>query len=278
MENFILNLINVDGAKDVLIHFLDKLSNGIGWIANKETSKSIAENTYIKEIQNGNFDPLTKAALISNSGKIIKEYTNQSDIVKNAIQYIECSAKPEKMEDDWLAQFMDKAKLVSSKEFQVIWGKVLARECNEPGSIPRTLLYILSQMEREEAETFTTLCKMTVSVEEDSAPVIIASRWSEYGKFGITFDRIVNLKALGLIEMNIDEFFPGYALEASTTPSKVLYFSKEHEFSGSSISIGNVVFTKAGIALLKSIVVEEMPGFWEEYCLPYFESTTTEEK
>ena len=223
-------------------------------------------------------DPLTKAAMIGNSRKIIKEYTNQNNIVKNAIQYIEGSAKPEKMEDDWLALFMDKARLVSSKEFQLIWGKVLARECNEPGSIPRTLLYILSQMEREEAETFTTLSKMTVSVEEDSAPVIIASKWSEYGKFGITFDRIVNLKALGLIEANLDDISAGYALEASTTPSKVLYFTKEYEFSQSSISIGNVIYTKAGIALFKSIVVEEMPGFWEEYCLPYFESTTTEEK
>lgn len=80
------SLINIDGngLKDVLIDLNDKLATAVGWIANKETPEKIAINTYIKEIQEKNYDPVTKAALISNAKKIIKGYYNQSNIVEIA--------------------------------------------------------------------------------------------------------------------------------------------------------------------------------------------------
>lgn len=141
------SLINIDGngLKDVLIDLNDKLATAVGWIANKETPEKIAINTYIKEIQEKNYDPVTKAALISNAKKIIKGYCNQSNIVEIARSSLQNNADPQKLEDDWLARFMDKAQLVSSEEFQWIWGKILARECNEPGSIPPALLYTLEK-------------------------------------------------------------------------------------------------------------------------------------
>ena len=124
------SLINIDGngLKDVLIDLNDKLATAVGWIANKETPEKIAINTYIKEIQEKNYDPVTKAALISNAKKIIKGYYNQSNIVEIARSSLQNNADPQKLEDDWLARFMDKAQLVSSEEFQWIWGKILARE------------------------------------------------------------------------------------------------------------------------------------------------------
>ena len=52
------SLINIDGngLKDVLIDLNDKLATAVGWIANKETPEKIAINTYIKEIQEKNYD------------------------------------------------------------------------------------------------------------------------------------------------------------------------------------------------------------------------------
>lgn len=60
-------LINFDGLGEVVVNFTNKLADGIGWIANKKTPKKIAVNTYIKEIQEKNYDSVTKAALISNA-------------------------------------------------------------------------------------------------------------------------------------------------------------------------------------------------------------------
>lgn len=271
-------LINFDGLGEIIVNFTNKLADGIGWIANKETSEKLAINTYIKEIQEKDYDPVTKAALISNAKQIIKEYCNQNDIVKIAMQSLQSDAKSENVEDDWLGRFMDRAKLVSSQEFQWIWGKILARECNKPGSIPLVLLYALERMDKEDAEAFTALCRTAVKFEGDYAPIIIGSKLDEYKSLiGINLDKLLNLNALGLIEMSLEPLSSGYALEAEKIPAKVIYFDKEYEISKEKdISMGNVVFTKSGQALCQSIDVDKIEGFWETYCLPFWENNTGE--
>lgn len=62
---------------------------------------------------------------------------------------------------------MDKAGRISSKEFQWIWGKILSRECSVLESILFALLHTLERMDKEDAETFTTLCRMSVQLEGD---------------------------------------------------------------------------------------------------------------
>ena len=264
-------LVKLDRFGDAAIHLTNKLSNAIGWVANMETPRKVAINTYIKEIQEKDYDPLTKAALISNAKKIIKGYCNQRDIVNLAIQNLENTSQPERIEDDWLAKFMDKAKRISSEEFHLIWGKVLARECNVPGSVPISLLYTLDRMDREDAEAFTALCRISVRFGEDCSPVIIASKLDDYkALIGVSFDNLVNLKALGLIEMGL-EFGPTpYALTTEKHEQKVFYFDNEYEVHKEEIDIGNVVFTKIGKALCETIEVEKVEGFWEKYCLPFW--------
>lgn len=269
------SLINIDGngLKDVLIDLNDKLATAVGWIANKETPEKIAINTYIKEIQEKNYDPVTKAALISNAKKIIKGYYNQSNIVEIARSSLQNNADPQKLEDDWLARFMDKAQLVSSEEFQWIWGKNLARECNEPGSIPPALLYTLEKMDREDAEAFTALCRISVSVEKDASPIVIRERFAEYEELvGITFDKIVSLTALGLIETDLAAVSAGYKMEIDPLPNKIIYYDMEKELKDKrDLQVGNVLFTKAGQALYWAIDAEKVEGFWENYCIPFWE-------
>ena len=266
------SLINLDGLGDIVVNLTNKLSSGVGWIANRETPKKLAVNSFIEDIKARDLDPVTKAALVSNAEKIIKEYCNQHDIVKIAISSLQADAKPERIDNDWLEQFMDKARLVSSAEFKLIWGNILARECNRPGSIPRSLLHTLEEMDKEDAETFTTLCKMSIEFEEYHAPVVIASRFDEYKQFGLTFDGLVNLKALGLIEVDFDPMRDSvYLIEGENVSSKVVYFDMEYELSGKkSIPVGNVIFTKTGEALIRAIAVDKIDDFWEKYCLPFW--------
>ena len=159
------DLVKTAANEKVLNNLIDKLAAGVSWFATRETPNKIAVETYIDEIKKRDLDPISKAALISNARKIIKEYCNQNDIVNIAIQSLRNTAKPEDVENDWLSRFMDKARLVSSKEFQLIWGKILARECNEPGSIPMALMYTLEKMDREDAESFTALCRIAVQLD-----------------------------------------------------------------------------------------------------------------
>ncbi len=260
---------------DAAVHLTNKLADGIGWIANRETPKKTAVNTYIEDIQNSNYDPVIKAALISNARKTIKEYCNQNNILEIAMQSMRKNAKPEQLDVDWLDLFMDRARLVSDEEFQQIWGKILATECNQVNSIPKVLLYILAQMDKDDAETFSALCKISVSVEDRIAPVVLQSKLKDYEKLGITFESLVNLNAIGLIEMDFGPLAVGYALAAEGEVAKVKYYDREYTFPAGmkDVSIGNIIYTKPGCALCKSIDVDKIDGFWEAYCLPMWEES-----
>jgi len=226
----------------VVTALLDKLEHAVGWCANHDTPSRTAVNTYIEEIQNSDKDPLVKAALISNSKKIIKEYCNQEDIVAIAIQSVKSDAKPENIDDDWLAQFMDKARLVSKKEFQLIWGKILANECNHPGCIPRVLLEILSRMDTLDAEVFSFLCSTTIALEDDCAPVIIYNKLEDYNFPKMTFDQLLDLEALGLISTDFVGFHGGFYMSASKENSRVCYFEKFKSVEkDEKVPVGNII-------------------------------------
>ena len=199
------SLINFDGLGEAVKTLINRLADGIGWIVTRETPQKTAVNTYIEEIQKSDLDPIVKAALISKAKKNIREYCNQNDIVNIALEMIDDTAKPENVHEDWLNQFMDKARYVSDDEFQLIWAKVLAEECNEPGSIPKKLLHILEQIEKQEAEVFSKICTVSICVEDSECkytPFIMGPALQEYyEELGITFESMVELQALGLIEM-----------------------------------------------------------------------------
>ena len=264
------SLINFDGAADVINNLIDKLANGASWIANHETPKRVAIDTYISDIQKSDYEPIVKAALISSAQKSIKEYCNQNKIVNIAMSSVEENAKPQNIDNDWIAQYMDKIRLVSDEDFQMIWGKILATECNQPNTIPRVLLHTLERMDREDAEAFTTLCSLAVKVEGEYAPIILQKRFEEYQKFKINYDKIVNLSSLGLIEADFGATAVGYYLKCEEEPAVVKYFENEYIFvpGKMSVDVGNVIFTKSGLALRKAISVEPVEGFWEEFCMP----------
>lgn len=272
------SLVNFDGLGEVITNLTNKLADGIGWIANRESAQKIAIDTYIKDIQESDYDELLKAALISKARKTIKEYCNQNDIYQIAIRNLDSNAKPQDIEADWLDQFMSKAGLVSDITLQHIWGRILAQECNEVNSIPKVVLHILEQLDKRDAIVFSTICSLSVYVKEngkDYSPIIIASKLEEfYSKLGITYNALVDLQALGLIEMNMGLFDHAYNAKYDRLPITIHYYDKTYVFPEkmNAISVGNVIFTKAGQALCSVIEVEEQEGFWEQYCLPIWEA------
>lgn len=285
MSDIKFSLISLDGLSELGQSLLDKISNAIGWVATKNTPRRIAIQTYIEEIKNGSFDPITKAVLISNAKKTIAEYSNQNSIVQHAIANMNQTAHPESVENDWISQFMDKARLVSDADFQLIWGRILAEECNIPGSVPRSLLHILEQMDRNDAEKFTKLASFSVYVIEDNtrnySPVVIEKHLRDYyTKHGIDFDSLIDLQALGLIKASVGMFTPEYCSTCSTSPIVVHYYEKQYVLPTgiSDLPVGNVIYTKAGQALCQAIETEEQEGFFEQYYIPFLSERLNQNK
>ncbi len=264
-------------------HLINKLSSAVGWTASQKTDEELAREIYIEDIKKSNLPSLQKAAFVSNATKIIKEYTNQHNIVKYAIENMEQSAHPEEIQDDWLFTFMDKARLISDEEFQLIWGYILAKECMEPNSIPKSLLSTLEKMDKIDAETFSALCKFSPYIVEDNkktfTTIIVYSKIDEfYSKFGITFETLSDLQSLGLIQFNPQGsvFSPdvtAYVCNSPQSPIVLHYFDEIFTFPNDiyEVPLGNVLYTKSGHALCKAIKAEKDKDFFKAYCIPLCE-------
>ena len=83
------NLFNFDGMSEVANNLIDKLASATGWYVSRNTPSKIGLNTYIEEIQKKNYDPLTKAALITNAKKNYKRILQSKRYCINRNQFIE---------------------------------------------------------------------------------------------------------------------------------------------------------------------------------------------
>ena len=125
MKKFsIVDFGNISGpAADVINNFMDKISSALEWIVTPKGIKPTiieANKSIIKEISNRqDINPIERAAIINNFNRIIKEFTNQIDIVKD----LEPDSKPKDVSDDWITFFFDKVKNVNEDYMKEIWAK-----------------------------------------------------------------------------------------------------------------------------------------------------------
>ena len=279
----IMTTASLQAIGPVAKSLVKKLVIAAGWVATQKTDEELARETYIDEIKKSNLSAIQKAALVSNATKIIKEYNNQNNIVRIALENMDPNARPEEVQDDWLAALMDKARLISNEEFQLIWGYILAKECMEPNSIPKSLLSTLEKMDKTDAETFSALCKFSPYIVEDNkktfTTIIIYSKIDEfYSKYGITFETLSDLQSLGLIQFNPQGsvFSPdvsAYVCNSLQSPIVLHYFDEVFTFPNDiyEIPLGNVLYTKSGHALCKAIKAEKDYDFFKTYCIPLCE-------
>ena len=264
--------------------FLKKLKEATGIVITRETPQRIAINAYIDDIKKTTYDPLMKAALISNAEKILSEYQNQNNIVKKAIPLLTKNAKPEKIDNDWFLAFMDKVRLFSEEEFQIIWTKILAEECNEPGSISKQLLMTLAQMDKVDAETFTSICNFSIKVQAENEtnyqPLIDLTKIKTYySKYNITIDKLRDLVALGLIDFE-ELTETGYNLKMETPIISINYGDNVLSVPDScyEIGAGSVILKKTGKELYKIITQQPQSDFFDEIVIPYLNRYWNNEK
>lgn len=276
MEELELVNDNAPWKLSVATVFLKKLQEATGIIITRETPQRIAINTFIEEIKKSPYDPLMKAALISEAERITREYQNQNNIVAKAIPLLTKNTNLEEIDNDWFLAFMDKARLISEEDFQIIWAKILAEECNKPGSISKQLLMTLAQMDKVDAEVFVSVCNFSLKVQTDNEtsyhPLIDLTKIKTYySKYNITFGKLRDLVALGLIDF--EEYTDiGFSLTEEKPILSIIYGEKLIKCSAPcfKIGVGSVILKKTGKELLRIITQIPQPGFIDEIVIPYF--------
>lgn len=191
---------------------VNKFANAIRGLFPFWGLKRTAVDAYIREIDKSNMSPEAKLFAIANTKKIYREIKNQSAIIdiaySAAIDTI--GTAPEEMLDpdnELIQRLLDSGKFVSDKDLQLLWGHVLAGEFERPGSTPKNIVRILSELSKENAEVFSMLCSMRVDILLDTGSDIknagcelMIDVPSDYlDKIGVQVHTCQELQALGLI-------------------------------------------------------------------------------
>lgn len=240
---------------------LDKIALVIGW-RTTSIEKIQGKKAFIDDIKNSDLNPLEKAALISHTGKIIKEFENQSKIVGKAIPLLTEEAKPDEVDEDWFASFMDKARLISNEDLQIIWANILAGEANQPGSYSLRTLEVLKNISKDEALLFQKMSKVVLN--EKGAMFILDEKL--YPNNGMNFGDILRLSDCGIIASTAADLslsINSQELDIVLFNNKIVGRAMKAKEKASDIHLTVYVLTKAGQELIYAISYEQD----EEYIL-----------
>ena len=232
-----------------------------------------------ENIKNSNLSLETKTIALFNLDKDIKRLKNQAAIAEKAIENAKEGtdfSENSKVDEEWLDRFMDSAKFVSSEEMQLIWAKVLAGEFENPGSIPRNMIRILSEFTPELAQAFRVICSMKVDffpldekgniIETISDPFVPDNEKNiEFlNNSGLSSESKIELETLGVIKIA-----PLGAYEDTHTKETLMRIENElilvfqNNENQTQLSTGDVLLTSAGITLNAITEPIEIEGYYD---------------
>ena len=255
MDKF--NLIDIGNIGEpmagIVNNFIDKISNAIGWVVTPKNIKPFlleANKSIINEIANReDINPLERAAIINNYRKIVKEFKNQTDIVRIAINHLEKQDNSGEVNEEWLMYFFDIARNITDEGMKIIWGKILAGEFNSPNTYSKRFIQTLSVMDSNIASAFENLKSscfyrkpylFTFVYRTNKKDIKNAERYKE---LGITFRSLRELDSFGLIKYRYPNF---YAIQ--NNGKKIIYGDKVITLTTNKklIEVGNVSLTDVG--------------------------------
>lgn len=140
----------------------------------------------------------------------IRQQQNIEAVIAGALPDIKTEARPQFMNDDWVAHVLEKARVVSDEDMQTLWSRILAGEANAPGSFSRQTIEIVAALDKADAELFTAFCGATCVVGKSPRPVVFSYRQPYLERVGLTFHSISHLEELGLVAKAEAGLEPGF--------------------------------------------------------------------
>ena len=261
----LLNLGNLSKPADTLIK---KVSNAAGLLFEprqiKRVAKAKAEAARIEAQSEIEVTDLHRRAARRWIEEEALRQMNMEGITAKALLQLDDNAKPESIEDDWIVNFFDKSRIVSDKELQDLWSRVLAGEANAPGTYGKRTVNFLSDLDKSEAEVFTKLCGFGWQFEE-FMPLIFDFKAGIYNKYGIDFGALIHLDSIGLLHFEPNSGFLLIDLSKSIVSR---YFGRQLRLNlpketDNELKIGKVVLTRIGEELAPICGSKPVEGFWE---------------
>ena len=213
----------------------------------------------------------------------MRDQKNMEAIIAQAVPDVNEEAKPDSMENDWIANFFDKCRIVSDSEMQSLWSRVLAGEANTPGTYSKRTVNLLSDLDKRDAELFTKLCGFGWQI-ANVVPLVFDEGVEIYNKHGINFGSLNHLEDIGLVQF---ADLTGFGQGGFPKRFDVLYYGRRlrlemRKETDNHLIIGKILLTKIGQELAPICGSKPVDGFyeyvkdqWKQY-LPKVENTEQE--
>jgi Protein of unknown function (DUF2806) len=263
--NAIINIGELAKPANTLV---EKIADAIGGIAKpwqiKRVAEAEAEANRIRAMSEIEITDLQQRAMRRFFMEEAKKQNNIETIISKALPEVSKDAKVEEVEDDWIANFFDKCRLISDEEMQKLWARVLAGEANSHGKFSRRTVDLLASLDKSDAGLFSEFCRFNFDLDTPT-PLIYDVQDAIYNEHGLTFMSLSHLDTIGLIQFND---LVGYIRPGCPPNGYVLYCGQQIyiEFPNPShcqLSLGKAVLTVAGSQLAPLCNGQPVSGFVE---------------
>lgn len=259
----IINLGDISKPANTLIK---KISGAVGGLFQpyqiKRVAKAEAEANIIRAQAEVDVTDLQRRAITRFVAEEAKRQENIESITSQAIPQLTESATPEKLEDDWITNFFDKCRIISDKEMQALWAKVLSGEANAPGTYSKRTVDFLGTLDRTDADAFLRVIAFGWMM-GDIQPLVFELNDPIYKNAGIDFALVTHLDDIGLINF---EHLTGFMRMGFPKQAMVWYFGAPIilDFTGKQeLQTGRIVLTKTGKQLAAICDAKPVAGLIE---------------
>lgn len=263
--NSLVNLGELSKPATVLI---EKIADAVGGIfAPMQTvrmAKAEAKAELMKAESQIQISDIQRRALSRFLEEEARKQTNMEVITQGSLPLLAENASPEKIEDDWIANFFDRCRITSDAEMQSLWSGILAGEANSPGAFSKATVNLVSNLDKYDAQLFTTLCGYRWTIMSPT-PLIFDVEHEIYTRLGLNFNTLSHLDYLGLIQF---DNLAGFKRLRLPKVLQTFYFGRQAELmlpedSENSLDLGYVLFTRAGHELSRVCGSQPIEGFHE---------------
>jgi hypothetical protein len=263
-------------AKPVTV-LIEKISDATGVlyeptkIRREAIAKADASKT--KALMDLEIEDIQKRALNRLVKEEIKKQENIENITEKSFSSLDENATPENIENDWMSNFFDKCKLISDNEMQELWAQILAGEANNPGRFSKRTIEFMSTVDKNDAMLFDKFLNFCWYF-GDAQPLIMNYENEIFEKYNISFNDLMHLDSIGVINFNLPH---GFRKQSSIDEITIFYYGKQlilnlKNIHQNMISTGFVNLTKIGtdIAMVSHPNIFKLGKLGEEYIDDYY--------
>ena len=261
-------LVDIGGLGKPFDTLIKSISRGTGILYEPRRIKNVAmaeaEAARIKAESDIEITDLHRRAAQRRLEEDAKQQKNIEDIITGTEPHLNKDANPDAMDDDWVANFFDKVRIVSDSEMQSLWSRVLAGEANVPGTYSKWTVNLLSNFDKNDADLFTKLCGFGWGI-GSVVPLVFDAQEEIYNRHGINFNALSHLESIGLIQW---EGLTSFVREKLPKRVNVYYYGKRLHLNmprdtDNQLELGMVLLTKIGEELAPICGSKPVEGFYE---------------